>query len=147
MRIKKRVLLIDDENDFCFFMKINLERTGGMSVLTAATADKGIMLARRCAPDVIILDINMPGKDGFEALRALKYDGRTMSIPVVMLTAREDDESRRRTSELFTEGYIAKPAGWETVKEKIETVLKRRPEPGVMAGQPKKSLRLDTKRG
>lgn len=123
--MKKKVLLIDDERDLCFFVRSNLEKKGSFSVSCSVHPDQGICRARAEMPDVILLDINMPGRDGFSVLRALKEDARTVSIPVIMLSARDDDEARLKASELYVEGYIEKPADCAAIENKIESVLSR----------------------
>ncbi len=125
--MRKKVLLIDDEQDFGFFLRYNLEKTGEFSVSYSPNPDQAIALARTSAPDAILLDINMPLLDGFSVLRRLKEDVKTMSIPVIMLSARDDDESRMKTCEWYVEGYISKPADCATIKSRIEAVLKRKP--------------------
>jgi DNA-binding response OmpR family regulator len=122
---KKKILLIDDEKDFCFFVKKNLEHTGEFVVSYATSPDKGIKLARRESPDLILLDIRMPGKDGFEVLEAIKENSKTFSIPVIMLTAVEGDDAKIKSSGLYSEDYIVKPISYEKLREKIDTVLAR----------------------
>ena len=115
--------MIDDEKDFCFFLKKNLEATGAFSVAVASHPDKGIRMARRYVPDVILLDICMPSRDGFEVLRSLKDDLKTVSIPVIMLTALEDDVYRKRASWFYNDGYVVKPVSYEKLVGEIERVL------------------------
>jgi DNA-binding response OmpR family regulator len=122
---KKKILIIDDEEDFCFFVKKNLEATGEFSVLYATDPRKGIKIARKETFDLILLDITMPKQDGFQVLEILKKDNKTLSIPVVMLTAVEDDESKIKASSLFNEDYITKPVSYEILRAKIASVLKR----------------------
>jgi DNA-binding response OmpR family regulator len=123
MVTKKKILLIDDEEDFCFFISKNLENTGGLSVVYATDPDKGIEIARKAMPDLILLDIRMPKKDGFKVLEILKEDTKTISIPVIILTALEDNQSKLRASWLYTERYITKPVDHETLRMEIERIL------------------------
>jgi DNA-binding response OmpR family regulator len=126
MTEKKKILLIDDEEDFCFFVKKNLEATGEFVVLYATDPRKGIKIARTETFDLILLDIKMPKRDGFQVLEILKKDDKTLSIPVVMLTAVEDDESKIKASSLYDEEYITKPVSYETLRARIDMVFKRR---------------------
>ena len=125
MENKKKILLIDDEKNFCFFVKKNLEATGEFVVLCANDPLEGIKFARRESPDLILLDIRMPGKDGFEVLEAIKENSKTLFIPVVMLTAAEGDDAQIKSSGLYSEDYIVKPISYEKLREKIDTVLAR----------------------
>ena len=122
---KKKILLIDDEKNFCFFVKKNLEATGEFVVLCANDPLEGIRFAKRESPDLILLDINMPRKDGFEVLEAIKKNEKTLSIPVIMLTAVEGDDAKIKSSGLYSEDYIVKPISYEKLREKIDTVLAR----------------------
>jgi len=124
---RKKILLIDDEKDFCFFVKQNLEATGEFAVLCANDPLEGIKFARRESPDLILLDIHMPRKDGFGVLEAIKENSKTLSIPVVMLTAVEGDDAKIKCSRLYSEDYINKPISYEKLGEKIDTVLARFP--------------------
>jgi len=123
---EKRILLIDDEKDFCQSVKINLERTGRYKVLTATTGKEGLKLAKKTKPDLILLDINMPNIDGFKVLENLKRETDTISIPVVILSARKDEESKLETSRLYNEGYIEKPVETSELIAEIERVLQQR---------------------
>ena len=120
---KKKVLLIDDEKYFCFFVTKNLEHSGEYTVIYATNPDKGIRMAKKGSPDVILLDISMPGKDGFKVLEILKGDEKTLSIPVIMLTALDDEEARLKASSLYNEDYVTKPVSYETLKAKIDKAL------------------------
>jgi len=124
---KKKILLIDDEEDFCFFVKKNLEATGEFSVLYATHPRKGIKIARKKTFDLILLDIKMPKQDGFQVLEILKKNYKTLSMPVVMLTAVEGDDAKIKSSGLYSDDYIVKPISYEKLREKIDTVLARFP--------------------
>ncbi|MFH2137515.1 MAG: response regulator [Candidatus Omnitrophota bacterium] len=121
----KNILLIDDEEDFCFFVKRNLERSGGFAVQYTTDPEQGIKLAKDHAPDVILLDITMPKKDGLQVLAALKKDKKTMEIPIIMLTAVEDESAKLSAARYYSEEYIIKPITFEMLQERIDDVLKR----------------------
>ena len=120
---KAKILMIDDEKDLCFFVKANLEIVGNYEVLTATSGKEGVRSASWNKPDVILLDVMMPGMDGFEVLKKLKEDEKTESIPVIMLTARGDDESKMKAAGLYGDDYLIKPVEFKTLKARIDSVL------------------------
>ena len=120
---RPKVLIIDDEKDFCHFAKFNLESTRRYRVLTRTSGSEGLQTAIRKRPDIIYLDIMMPGMDGFEVLTALKENVRTANIPVVMLTALDQDVSKMKAAELYCDQYLAKPVGLEMMLHSIESLL------------------------
>ena len=122
---RKKVLIIDDELDFCKLVKLNLELSGQFEAHIAVNGKQGLDLARKTKPDLIILDILMPGMDGFEVLEALKKDSRMVQIPVIMLTAKSDDASRISAAKLYSEEFIAKPIQAQDLIAKINEVIKR----------------------
>ena len=123
---KRKLLVIDDEPDFCRLVKTNLELTDNFEVSTATDGKRGLALAKKLKPDLILLDIIMPKMDGFEVLKKLKNDMDVMEIPVVMLTALGDVASKVKAAKLYDEEYITKPIQVHDLKNKLEEVLKRR---------------------
>jgi len=123
---KKKVLIVDDEQDFCAIVKENLELRGNFEVHAASNGRDGIRMAKKLKPDIIILDIMMPEMNGFEMLERLKKDKDTLSIPVVMLSAREDDDSKMKSAQLYNELYLTKPIKIMELQNSIEDVLRRR---------------------
>ena len=95
------ILLIDDDRDVCKIKKAQLELGGSFKVTIANDPGKGLKLAKTKAPDLILLDVMMPGKDGFEVLAELKSDIRTTSIPVIMHTGVDEDEAKLHAAELY----------------------------------------------
>ena len=122
---KTKILIIDDEKDFCFFIKTNLELIGKYSVITATSGKRGIWAALWHKPDLILLDIMMPGADGFEVLKKIKSYEQIMNIPIVMLTARDEDKYKIKAAGLYDEDYIVKPVQINDLKAKIESTLAR----------------------
>lgn len=120
---KARILMIDDEKDLGFFVKANLELVGDYEVLIATSGKEGLRSASWHKPDVILLDIMMPGMDGFEVLKKLKTDTKTESIPVIMLTAKTDDESKITAAGLYGDDYLIKPVEFKTLKARIDSAL------------------------
>jgi len=123
---KIKILIIDDEEDLTFFIKANLELVGDYEVITATTGKEGIAIAASGDINIILLDIMMPKMDGFEVLDKLKKTNGVLSIPVIMLTAKGDIESKIKAAGLYNEDYIVKPVQIEMLKLKIEEALKRR---------------------
>ena len=119
----KKILIIDDEKDFCFFVKKNLEAISNYEIITANKGKKGIQIARKEKPDLILLDIMMPGIDGFEVLKRLKANEKTQDISVIMLTAKDEDESKIKASGLYCEDYLVKPVEKLVLRAKIQKVL------------------------
>jgi DNA-binding response OmpR family regulator len=123
---KRRILVIDDEKGFTHLVKATLEATGNFEVITASGGREGLRLSLEKKPDLILLDILMPDMDGFTVLKKLKEDSKTMEIPVIMLSARGDEEFKLKSTELYDEDYITKPISTEDLKTRIENVLKRK---------------------
>ncbi|MCQ9205032.1 MAG: response regulator [Omnitrophica bacterium] len=126
MAAKRKILIIDDEEYFGKLAKKNLELLGNLEVDTTTDGIEGINLAKEKKPDLILLDIMMPGIDGFEVLKRLKADSETVKIPVIMLSAKEDEESKIKAAQLYDELYLTKPIESEKLKAKIESVFEIR---------------------
>jgi len=103
-----RVLVIDDESPIRLLCRVNLEAEG-MDVLEAADGPSGLEKARAEIPDVILLDVMMPGLDGWRVAEELLEDDRTESIPIVFLTARAELRDRARGIDLGGVDYVTKP--------------------------------------
>jgi two-component system alkaline phosphatase synthesis response regulator PhoP len=119
---KKKILIIDDEENFCNLLKKNIEQTGEFEVHTATNGEDGIRLVREIKPDLILLDIVMPEMDGGEVASLIRNDKSIKDTPIVFLTAivREGEVSSEAS---FTRGYsvLAKTV---TVGELIECIKK-----------------------
>jgi DNA-binding response OmpR family regulator len=103
-----RVLVIDDEPPIRLLCRVNLEAEG-MEVLEAADGPSGLDQARREHPDVVLLDVMMPGLDGWRVAEHLLDDERTKSIPIVFLTARAEFRDRARGLDIGGVDYVTKP--------------------------------------
>jgi len=119
---KKRVLIIDDEESFCKLVKKNIEQTGEFEVHIATNGEDGIRLAREIKPDLILLDIVMPGMDGADIISLIRNDESIKDTPIVFLTAivKEEEVSSQAS---FIRGYslLAKTV---TVGELIACIKK-----------------------
>jgi two-component system phosphate regulon response regulator PhoB len=128
--IRERILLIEDEPDIAEVLQYNLEKEG-FKVDTARRGDTGLDAVRSDAPDLIVLDLMLPGIDGLELARLLKREPGTARIPVVMLTARGEEVDRIVGLELGADDYISKPFSPREVVLRVKAVLRRRrPEEG-----------------
>lgn len=106
---KKRVLIIDDEEDLVEMLALRLDATGLFEVQTASDGEKGLARAAETKPDVVLLDSIMPGLDGWEVCRRIRGDSQLSSTAVVMMTAGTPEESARRARESAADGLILKP--------------------------------------
>lgn len=129
MKDKAKILLVDDDQDFVEATKLVLE-SKPYEVIVAYNGDEGLAKARRDRPDLIILDIIMPVKDGFNAAEELKKDSELSKIPVLMLTSfsQKVGETSLSVSQgltLDTEDYVDKPVSPEELLRRVERLLKR----------------------
>ena len=102
------VLIIDDEAPIRLLCKVNLEAEG-MDVLEAADGPTGLEQARENTPDVVLLDVMMPGLDGWQVAEHLLQDERTSEIPIIFLTARAEFRDRARGLDIGGVDYVTKP--------------------------------------
>jgi DNA-binding response OmpR family regulator len=119
-----RVLVIDDEAPIRLLCKVNLE-AAGMEVLEAENGPTGLAAARSESPDVILLDVMMPGMDGWQVLEELLRDDRTRNVPIVFLTARAELRDQARGLELGGVDYVTKPFNPLDLAPLVERLLER----------------------
>ena len=119
-----RVLVIDDEAPIRLLCRVNLEAEN-REVLEAADGPTGLEQARAAKPDVILLDVMMPGLDGWQVAEQLLEDERTRSIPIVFLTARAEFRDRARGLDLGGIDYVTKPFNPLELAPLVEDMLKR----------------------
>jgi len=119
----KRVLVIDDEDDIREIAQDSLEIIGGYEVLTASSGSEGLAGARAQQPAAILLDMMMPGMDGFATFQKLQDDAATRDIPVILLTANVQANDRLRFAELGVAGVIAKPFDPVSLPSQLAQVL------------------------
>jgi CheY-like chemotaxis protein len=103
-----RVLVVDDEPDVLLLCRLNLQQRGH-DLLEASDGERALELARERHPDVIVLDLMLPGITGYEVLETLKGTAETKDIPVVVLTARSLRADRERSHRLGASGFLTKP--------------------------------------
>jgi CheY-like chemotaxis protein len=122
-RILKKVLIIDDEEFFCRAIKKNLELKNEFQVLTATRGDEGLRLAKAERPDVILLDIMMPGMSGTEVADELLADPVTRSIPILYVTAIiHEDDIQKGAGISSGRALIAKPVKIDELIKKINSI-------------------------
>jgi DNA-binding response OmpR family regulator len=128
---KKRILVVDDEQDLLDLITYNLQRNG-YDVLTAQNGNDVLALAAQESPDLILLDLMLPGSDGTEVARRLKADPRTTNIPLVMLTAKGEETDVVVGLTLGADDYITKPFSMKILLARLAVVL-RRADPPIIA--------------
>jgi len=121
----KRILVIEDDADIALSLRLTLERGGEFSVEVAAEGALGLKRAIDRPPDLILLDVNLPGMDGFEVCRQLRKDPATAETPVIMLTARIGESDRVLGLDLGADDYITKPFSPKEALARIRAVLRR----------------------
>lgn len=122
---RKTILIIDDEEDFCYFVKLNLEQTGEFEVLTAYNGTDGINMAKRHLPDLILLDIIMPNMTGTQVAESLRADKVTKDIPIIFVTAIvKRGEVGARDYQFGGNYFIFKPVKLDELLQEIGAKLK-----------------------
>jgi len=120
MERKRRILIIDDEEDFCYFVKMNLEATAGFEVSVCCDSTEAVRQARKQQPDLILLDIMMPGMSGSDVAEELKNHSDTCDIPIVFSTALvKEEEIEEKNGVIGGRHFIAKPV---KISELIDTI-------------------------
>ena len=120
-----RVLIVEDEPNIVLSLEILLHRAG-YGTLSAGDGDEALELIRRARPDVVLLDIMLPRRNGYEVCRAVKSDAALSFIPVIMLTAKGQEVEILKGLELGASAYIAKPFGNAEVLEAVRAALESR---------------------
>ena len=118
------VLVVEDEADVADLLRYNLTHAGFL-VITSGEGDKGLALAREKRPDIIVLDLMLPGLTGHEVCRALKGDPNTAAIPIVMLTAKGEPHERVKGLELGADDYVTKPFSPRELVLRVQALLRR----------------------
>jgi DNA-binding response OmpR family regulator len=121
-----RILLVEDNADLAYGLRNNLE-IEGYQVEVAPDGPAGLALARSSAPDLVILDVMLPGLDGFRVLRSLRSEALTM--PVLVLTARGEESDKVRGLRLGADDYLTKPFGLLELLARVEALLRRSGQP------------------
>jgi DNA-binding response OmpR family regulator len=127
-----RVLIVEDNHDLAFGLRNNLE-IEGYAVEVAADGPSGLAAARRAQPDLVVLDLMLPGMDGYRVLRQLREDG--LGMPVLILTARGEETDKVLGFRLGADDYVTKPFGVLELLARVEALLRRSRPPSPAAGR------------
>jgi DNA-binding response OmpR family regulator len=127
-RTLKKILVVDDERDLIDLISYNLKRHG-YDVLTAADGLEALEQASNEAPDLILLDLMLPGIDGNEVTRRLKADPKTATIPLIMLTAKGEETDIVVGLTLGADDYVTKPFSMKVLLARVSSLLRRAGEP------------------
>lgn len=122
---RQRVLVVDDEQDLLQLVEYNLEKNG-FDVTCVETGEDALRSARANQPDVMVLDLMLPGLDGLEVCRSIKGEARTRDIPVVMLTAKGEESDVVKGLEMGADDYVTKPFSPKVLVARINAVLRRK---------------------
>jgi CheY-like chemotaxis protein len=120
-----RILYVEDNDDNVFLLKMRLELVDGFEVLTAEDGEKGCAVAEAEMPDLILMDLDLPVVDGWEATRRLKANFKTRGIPVIALTAHAMSGMRDEALAAGSDDFDTKPVDFDRLLEKIERLLER----------------------
>ena len=119
----KRILIVDDEEDICQVVQASLEEFGGWQTVLAHAGEDGLSMAQNEPPDAILLDVSMPGMDGFQVLETLQNNSVTQDIPVILLTSKVLARDLKQFAELNIAGVITKPFNPLTVWQQVSELL------------------------
>ncbi|MDD5513300.1 MAG: response regulator [Candidatus Omnitrophica bacterium] len=122
--MKEKILIVDDEKDIVKMLDYNLKKDG-YRVISASDGEDALDLAGREHPDLIVLDLMLPGLDGLEVCKTLKKEGKTASIPIIMLTAKTQESDKVIGLELGADDYMTKPFSPRELLARIKAVLRR----------------------
>lgn len=122
---KERILIIEDEEDILALVHYNLVKAG-FQVDCAASGEEGFQHARATPPDLVLLDLMLPGMDGLEVCRRLRQTAETRSCAIIMLTARGEEDDIVKGLELGADDYIPKPFSPQVLQARVKAVLRRR---------------------
>jgi two-component system alkaline phosphatase synthesis response regulator PhoP len=119
-----RILVVDDDPGIVRLLRTYLEKAG-LAVLTAADGEAALYAIRRERPDVVVLDLLLPGRDGWEVTRRVREDEHLAGVPILMLTARVEDQDKVLGLELGADDYVTKPFNPNEVVARVRALLRR----------------------
>jgi DNA-binding response OmpR family regulator len=126
-----RVLVVEDEQDIAALIKHALERSGDAQVEIAGSGDTALRAVVDTAPDLVILDINLPVINGAEVCRVIRARPESANLPIIMLTARTSEADRVAGLDLGADDYVTKPFSLRELSARVRAVLRRRQGPAV----------------
>jgi two-component system, OmpR family, alkaline phosphatase synthesis response regulator PhoP len=122
--MKEQVLVVDDEEDIVELLRYNLTKNG-YRVSAVGSGEEGLAAARQTPPDLLLLDLMLPGVDGLDVCRELKGDSKTKAIPIIMLSAKGEEADIVAGLELGADDYLTKPFSPRVLLARIKSVLRR----------------------
>lgn len=122
--VKRLILAIDDEKDILSLLQYNLEKEG-YQVLCASTGEAGLEMARNKKPELVLLDLMLPGIDGLEVCRILKNSKETKHIPIIMLTAKSSEVDQVVGLELGASDYVPKPFSVKVLLARVKNIFRK----------------------
>ena len=122
--MSKRILVVDDDREIVRLLRAYLEQSG-FQVLSAYDGEKALQVLRHERPDLVVLDLMLPDRDGWEVTRLVRGDPTLANTPIVMLTARVEDHDKIVGLELGADDYVAKPFNPREVIARVRAVLRR----------------------
>jgi len=133
--VKEKILIVEDEKDIAKMLEYNLKKEG-FRTISASDGEDALDLAAREHPDLILLDLMLPGIDGLEVCRTLKKENKTAAVPIIMLTAKAQEADKIVGLELGADDYVTKPFSPRELIARIKAVLRRGKEkeklPGIL---------------
>ena len=123
-----RILYVEDNDDNVYMLKMRFELLDGFQVLSAADGESGCAMAATEQPDVILMDLDLPVVNGWEATRRLKRDQATKHIPIIALTAHAMSGSRENALAAGCDEFDTKPIDFDRLLQKINSVLADKPD-------------------
>ncbi|RPI14561.1 MAG: DNA-binding response regulator [Ignavibacteriae bacterium] len=124
--MKEKILVVDDEKDILELIEYNLSKNG-YRVQTAASGEDALELVKENDYDLIMLDLMLPGVDGFDICKIIKSDKQKANIPIVMVTAKSDEADRVAGLEIGADHYVTKPFSPRELLAIVKATLRRRP--------------------
>ena len=122
--MKEKILIVDDEKDIVKMLDYNLKKEGFRTVI-AHDGEDALRSANKEHPDLVLLDLMLPGRDGLEVCKSLKNDQKTARIPIIMLTAKTQEADKIVGLELGADDYVTKPFSPRELVARIKAVLRR----------------------
>ena len=119
-----RILVVDDDRQIVRLLQSYLQQDG-FTVLTALDGNEALHIIRSERPEVVVLDLMLPGKDGWEITRIVRNDAQLASLPILMLTARVEDEDKIEGIEIGADDYVTKPFNPREVVVRVKALLRR----------------------
>ncbi|RKD34313.1 response regulator [Thermohalobacter berrensis] len=124
MNLQKKILVVDDEEHIVELIKFNLEKNG-YEVVTAFEGEEALNKVYEEEPDLVVLDLMLPGIDGIEVCKRMKRDSITENIPIIMLTAKSEETDKVLGLEIGADDYITKPFSVRELIARVKAVLRR----------------------